>query len=483
MGAPPRLYWQGDTALGNAEIDYTLNYAPFVDIDFGAGLPFYSISTNHLLSFSMENNVAILQFCDPTNFIFERLLKYAFAKNKNKGILLRWGWTNGPDKITQPDNIWTTLMVSNLTSSLGIDGTQWTIVLQNFLTYSKDILKFSAAIQISQLTTLDDLQSVVNELVGGKPKIVFHSEVSLKDEPNFASAGEYATDGDVTLGEFLSEIVSKRWISETSGIPPRIAVSNAIARDQSIEPQINVMLYDIKDALDSKAAVNQSISSFDPDTFKNCTFVLRYPVNESGTMDLAFGQDLKWSDLVQARNLYVDSSGNTIVTTSESEIPEKIVAQVKERLGQNAITTTSADGLGRTNEIADNAATAVGIAKVMETLRYQSLKIILRLRGEPELFDYATLIGYRIGLIINIVPFMDTTVLSYGDDNESFQRAFPMFAGPNEDTFRILKEVFQQNDENFYSQFTGVWIVKGLKQNITAGSYITELELSRSPFD
>jgi len=483
LGSKPKLYWQNDAALQNGNSDGLLNYTPFLEINFGAGLPFYNIINDHLLSFSLDNNIGTLIFYDSTNFIFERLLKYAFAKNKGKGLLMRWGWTNGAEKITQPEDKWTTLIVTKIASTPDTNGTRWTLVLSNFLSYAQDLIKISRSITISNLANLDDLEREVNIIVAGSPKIVFTKGLALKDAPNWAQAGVYTTTGDVSLGEFIRDVVQKRWVSESTGKPPEISISNAVFEGQSAEPQINVLLYDIKDLLDSRSAKNSSVSATDLDNFSNCDFVLRYPTNENGILGLSFGQDLSWSDLALARNLYVDNSGNVIVTTSESEIPANAIVQTRNRIGENAVTATAGADIGRSQEIGDNEATPEGIARVMEKVRYQSMRIVLTLRGEPELFDCALLKGHRIGLIINIAPFVDSNLLSYGDDDASFGRAFPMFSGPNKETFNILKEVFQHNDENFYSQFTGIWLVQNLRQNISAGSYVTELDLVKSGYE
>jgi len=477
------------------------NFIPYLNLKIG-GLPLFTIPNEHILSFTCTISgtpAASLSMIDPTNFVIERMLRYAFTQPGNDPfpiILIQWGWTDGNTKYGMDNFL--EFDVQKFVQTIDVSQTRWTIDLIARGDYVARNLKIPQGLQLPSGLEENDLQTFIGQNVpGGKISVILMGKIDQKI--NVDLSGMFNQPGNLTLKDLISQLVSQlksnegnpfayRWISEVN--------ENAVIRtddtDDKTPPNTTLdwppgtagilLIFDRVLASEQHASASKQRNASLPSNrsaFAVCDTLLIWPNNLGYISQVSVAGDTDWIGVgKRITETSIGPDGKILQKSTEIPIEKTPVVQVNiSDLGDASVSAEQIAAAGAPTTGAVSPAIEAAVAMAQRVSEYAN-NIKVTGPGEPWFVNQANFVGMMFGFVYDQNANLARVMRTFDPTNSgSLQKAIPLFYGVDDATMENITAsgIFDPNAID--SQLNGIYELRGVTHTIQAGSYKIEYDL------
>jgi len=494
IGTRPELLWlrrpDGSGSIfagepGRPETAVTGNLMPFVDLSIG-DIPLYSYPNQHILDLTHDiiDNTVTLSLIDPTNFIIERLMRFAFTSlAARNNIKLRYGWTNGVSRWGTDYKNWLVFAINGLSQSIELDGTRWTMTL---VPYMQNFLK---NIRVKENVNLDDatpdrLQEWINGVLlesGDNRSIIVKMLGKFQKLSNVESGGRYQTPGNLKFEEVIDAIL-KTW-QTTSGQLAKYEFDpfcSNFAATNGGKPYTSLFIWDEEELIAMREKEAQTINQTQSNSqvFGKAHIFSRWPSTDGGVLKVQMVSDLNWLAKAGIKAYAVDASGK-MVQQQAKIAPGKIHDLTGHDQAHPDADAVAEPGTATATPTGAPSSAGRGVVQnLADAMTRYTSRIEVTTMGEPYFTGASRFKNMLFGLLIDDLFNLDRVVPPFqGNDPVSLARAFPLFGDPQGTLAAKAAESGLFDPVSKGAWLTGLYTIMNAVQSLSGGSFTTKFTL------
>ena len=498
------------------------NFMPYCNIKF-ADLPLFHIPNEHLIDMSLGLGIGSgggvggttinLTLLDPTNFILERVMRYAIMRNNYGGwafLLVQFGWTDGITNYGMQPDEFLKFSVSNWVQTVDTGVTRYTLtgvsqgqmLLRNVRVPDTIALPFVDSVPVSgkayKTQTGYVLDEMLNRLIPNLPNKV--KVIGNISDRGIADIAGFFNQAGNQRGITLFKELANKYLTTTSGgyfqwcfvshVNEKSAVKDAKSSDEVTAPVNNgvyILFYDpsyVDDLRKQNAIVRNSSMPSEYSIYKSCEALIRWPNHMGYALELQIGGNTDWlgnafdltrTSITAAGQVSPGPTVKTKTPTNESVIQDGALNTIDrshnaDQMGGGAGQTTTGK--------ASNMGT-INAAKGQRSQAFAN-QMTLTTKGEPWFVNQAMFAGMHFGVLFDNKTNLSRVMVPYAaNDPDQLKNSIPMLRSLTPENFQFLMDGGFFDPEQFPSPLTGTWAIQGVTQRISGGTFTTSFQLLR----
>ena len=502
LSEEPKLLWLSKPD-GTPGLLYGMvgNFMPYVNMKI-ANMPLFKVPNEHVVQMiaTITGDFCSLDMTlvDPTNFIIERMLRYALdvvGVTNLPTIMLQWGWTDGINQFGMQSWQFMEFTIESWVQTIETTQSRWT--LKGFATGSfvSKVIRVPASVAMPNAIEETSIEAVINQHVKRPIKVLI---AGTPLDPRYETGGFFNQPGNLMLSDLINFIVKQMisvdggyfnycWISEVNDTLVKqttgeAATNSPDGNDSQVAPGSGgcLLIYDIQYLRKQRETAARQRNTEVPSEysqFKDCITLIRWPNSDGVVKEITIGGNTEWSMAGREFTQTSVAADSSVIQTSEkSSNPNAIITQDISATETVSISGESLGQGGTTPSGQPPPATKAAILKAKRVADFAS-QLTFKTKGEPWFINQASLMDLLFGLLYDYRTVLQRIVAPFGSGAYQLEQAFPNLIGVDPSTLQNMKDSGLFDPENIDSPLNGLYDLQGVVHSIVGGEYTTEFQV------